>query len=163
MWTRNCQECGKEFTTNNHSQIYCNSECRKEGMKQYRRDFMRNYWKINPTQNNKNHRQAAKRNKENKTTIFTHYSGNPPKCACCGETEIRFLELDHINGGGNKERKNLFKYYIGGKMFYRWLIQNNFPEGYQVLCCNCNNVKRDSKIRFCKVHHPELYEGNKNE
>jgi hypothetical protein len=35
------------------------------------------------------------------------------------------------------ERKN-----IGfGREFYRYLIKNDFPPGYQVLCYNCNSYK----------------------
>ena len=71
--------------------------------------------------------------------VLYHYGGNPPKCACCGVDHIEFLCIDHINGGGNKHRKeiNLF----GGHNFYRWLIKNNYPSGFQVLCFNCNSSK----------------------
>lgn len=70
--------------------------------------------------------------------VLTHYGGTPPKCACCGETELDFLTIDHINGGGNKHRRQLFGHAVGGYHFYYWLIKNNFPEGYRVLCWNCN-------------------------
>lgn len=160
MLTRNCKECGKEFTTNIYSQIYCGKECRKEGLKRYRRNFMKNYWKVNSSKYIENRHNRVEKDKERKIVCFVHYSGNPPKCACCGEIEFRFLELDHINGGGNKEREKLFGGHFGGSTFYRWLVKHNFPEGYQVLCANCNNVKRDNNIRFCKIHHPELYKDN---
>ena len=66
-----------------------------------------------------------------------HYS-NPkgiPVCNRCGEQDIELLCVDHIIGGGvkhEKERKS---------PLYRWLIKNNYPEGYQVLCANCNQRK----------------------
>ena len=66
-----------------------------------------------------------------KKQVIAHY-GN--KCACCGESSIVFLVIDHINGGGNKEHDKVGH----GTRFYRWLIKNSFPEGYQVLCHNCN-------------------------
>jgi hypothetical protein len=69
--------------------------------------------------------------------VLTHYGGNPPKCACCGESHIEFLSIDHIKGGGNKHRKSL----SGNREIYRWLIKNNFPEGFQILCHNCNLSK----------------------
>ena len=31
---------------------------------------------------------------------------------------------------------------ISSNGFYYWLIRNNFPEGYQILCANCNIFKR---------------------
>ena len=71
--------------------------------------------------------------------VLTHYGGNPPKCACCGEEHIEFLSIDHIAGGGDKHRKK-----IGGSrscsslVMYRWLIKNNFPKGFRILCYNCN-------------------------
>jgi hypothetical protein len=68
-----------------------------------------------------------------------HYSGNHPCCACCEEREPLFLAVDHINGGGNQERKLLG--VQGGYQFYRWLVENDFPPGYQILCNNCNGAK----------------------
>jgi hypothetical protein len=83
-----------------------------------------------------------KRNPQIKIEVFTHYSNGTPKCACCGETEIRFLTIDHINGGGNKQRKQLG---LSGSGIYKWLIRNGFPEGYQVLCYSCNLGRAHNK------------------
>jgi hypothetical protein len=71
--------------------------------------------------------------------VLSHYGGNPPKCACCGETIINFLCIDHINGGGAKHYKK-----VGGHMYY-YLLKNSFPKGFQVLCCNCNQGKQWNK------------------
>lgn len=65
--------------------------------------------------------------------VLEHYGG---KCACCGESENEFLAIDHINGGGNKQRKELKR--AAGIAFYRWLRMNEYPDGYRVLCHNCN-------------------------
>ena len=73
-----------------------------------------------------------------KMVVLEHYGGNPPKCACCGEDTSEFLELDHINNGGNEQRRK-----IGwGTRFYLWIVRNNFPSGFQVLCANCNQGRR---------------------
>lgn len=58
-------------------------------------------------------------------------------CACCGESELIFLTIDHIDGEGNTHRRELFG-GRGGGPFYRWLAKNGFPPGFQVLCFNCN-------------------------
>lgn len=42
-----------------------------------------------------------------RSIILNHYGGVPPKCACCGENHVEFLSVDHINGGGNKHRKEI--------------------------------------------------------
>lgn len=67
--------------------------------------------------------------------IIYHYSAGRMNCHCCGEDNYEFLSIDHINGGGSKHRTK-----VGLKTgdFYRWLIKNNYPTGYRVLCYNCN-------------------------
>lgn len=62
------------------------------------------------------------------------------KCVCCGEKEIDFLCLDHINNDGFKERKNRSI----GASFSKWLKVKNYPKNLnlQVLCFNCNFSKR---------------------
>jgi hypothetical protein len=97
------------------------------------------------------------RRKQIKKIILKHYGGDPPKCACCGEAHIEFLTIDHIQGAGNKQRRELFGGTGGGDRFYSWLIKNNFPDGFQVLCRNCNGAKEKDEKRFCPVHHPEEY------
>ena len=72
--------------------------------------------------------------------IINHYSNGTMQCACCGEKQIKFLTIDHINGGGNKHRRE-----INSPNLYRWLIKNNFPQGFRVLCynCNCGRVRNE--------------------
>jgi hypothetical protein len=67
--------------------------------------------------------------------VLSHYSGGMPSCACCGEMTYHFLSLDHVDGGGNKER---IKLQLGGSHFYTRLEREGFPPGYRVLCHNCN-------------------------
>ena len=86
-----------------------------------------------------------------KNIVYNHYSGTPPQCACCGEDQIVFLEVDHINGDGNKHRREIG--VRGGRGLYKWLIENNFPEGFRILCRNCNWGHR--VLGYCP-HHPTL-------
>lgn len=75
-----------------------------------------------------------KRNKQLKERIVNAYGG---KCACCGESNIEFLSIDHINGKGNEHRRLLKT--KGGTSFYHWLEKNNFPkDNFRLLCMNCN-------------------------
>ena len=86
------------------------------------------------------HRRKNKEYADNlKDKIFLHYGGYV--CACCKEIEKAFLQIDHIDGGGNEHRRQISKYPTG-RNFYRWLKKNGFPDGYQVLCANCNWGKR---------------------
>jgi uncharacterized CHY-type Zn-finger protein len=66
--------------------------------------------------------------------VLIHYGGTPPRCACCGEESENFLAIDHIEGNGGKERKAL-----NGRLFTQYLIKEGFPDGYRVLCHNCNH------------------------
>jgi hypothetical protein len=76
-----------------------------------------------------------------KDAVFGAYGGYV--CACCGETEPLFMSIDHINNDGAKWRKEtLGSRMATGWQTYRWLFKNSFPEGYQVLCMNCNFGKR---------------------
>lgn len=78
---------------------------------------------------------------------FEAYGGL--RCKCCGESEILFLHLDHINGDGSKQRKlweSKSGQTFGGTAFYYYLKKNNFPDlKLQVLCANCNLGKRTKK------------------
>src|SRR3990167_5687938 len=69
--------------------------------------------------------------------VIGHY-GN--KCACpgCDVDRIEFMCIDHIEGGGNKERRELG---LRGAAFYRHLKKLGYPPGYRVLCHNCNQSR----------------------
>lgn len=73
--------------------------------------------------------------------VFVAYGGY--RCACCGESEPDFLTIDHIENNGHLLRKE----QGSGNPFYQWLIKNKFPNGYQVLCMNCQIGK--SKFGIC--------------
>jgi hypothetical protein len=73
--------------------------------------------------------------KEKRRICIEHYSKGKNCCDCCGENKIEFLSLDHINGGGGKHRKE-----IGSSNLPFWLIKNKFPDGFRILCHNCNQA-----------------------
>ena len=83
---------------------------------------------------------------QRKLICLKHYGGDPPKCACCGETELGFLSLDHVNNDGNKQRK---------KLLFAWLIARGLPDepAIQVLCFNCN-LGREFNGGVCPHKHP---------
>jgi len=73
-----------------------------------------------------------------KIEVLSHYGNGNPKCITCGESRLPCLSIDHIDGGGADERR---KFNIGAHTYW-WLKSNEFPEGYQTLCMNCQWVKR---------------------
>ena len=68
--------------------------------------------------------------------VLSYYSGGIPTCACCGESTFQFLAIDHVDGGGGKDRKSLG--LRNATELYRYLEKEGFPPGYRVLCHNCN-------------------------
>lgn len=81
--------------------------------------------------------ESRARNRLVKQQAMDAYGGC---CMCCGIKELVFLAIDHIDGGGNQHRKRL---RINN--MYLWLRKEGYPEGFQVLCHNCNFAKRLGK------------------
>jgi len=73
-----------------------------------------------------------------KKMVIEYYSNGNNCCACCGESIFEFLTIDHMNNDGAEHRRQMEH---GGRTIYRWLIQHDFPKGFQVLCYNCNCAK----------------------
>lgn len=88
--------------------------------------------------------RLREKNREYKMAVIRHYGG---RCACCGEAHSEFLSVDHINGDGAQHRR------VVKTNIYQWLLRNNFPEGFRLLCMNCNFAR--GKFRFCP-HEVEL-------
>ena len=61
------------------------------------------------------------------------------KCARCGFDDGRALQIDHVHGDGAADRKK-FKGHRLRIKFFKHVIEN--PERYQILCANCNWIKR---------------------
>lgn len=77
---------------------------------------------------------AIQHNNQRKLVI-DHYSFGFKCCGVCNFSNELSLSVDHIDGGGTKHLKSI------GNNICRWLIQNNYPEGFQILCMNCNTIK----------------------
>lgn len=70
-----------------------------------------------------------------KQDTFSAYGG---KCACCGESNMGFLTMDHTNNDGFLEKLPSGQRASGHEL-YKKLKDAGFPrESYQVLCWNCN-------------------------
>ena len=157
---RYCNKCGRRFVTGNAKACDpCNEAnriyrarkiseipagvCRKckgpneaghKNCKSCRRkqaDYMKAWNKTNPRQTVGYQRDF---NKARRERVIEHYGG---RCACCGESRFEFLAIDHINGGGDKHRLEVGR----GSLMVAWIIRQGFPDGFQLLCHNCNQAK----------------------
>jgi hypothetical protein len=66
-----------------------------------------------------------------KAAVIAKYGG---KCACCGETRLEFLVIDHINGGGREERR----LWRNISTYRKRLLDDPLRDDLRVLCHNCN-------------------------
>lgn len=82
-----------------------------------------------------------------KYEVMSHYSNGTLSCLHCGIDVYPLLTIDHINNDGAKHRREISSGHCQGGRTYQWLRKNNYPEGFQVLCQNCNYFK-DMIIRI---------------
>lgn len=80
-----------------------------------------------------NHKRKVKGEEVLRRAIFTKH-GN--KCKSCGFDNPKALQIDHVNGGGHKERITVGRYAILKKAL------EDTTGTYQLLCANCNWIKR---------------------
>ena len=68
--------------------------------------------------------------------MLTHFGS---KCIQCGFEDWRGLQIDHIDGGGRKFF-HLTAHYAYA--YYRELLKAEPGIDYQLLCANCNQIKK---------------------
>jgi hypothetical protein len=98
-----------------------------EQYKKYVREYSRKrYWE--------DPQRISRINHKLKIEVIAAY-GNA--CACCGETILEFLTIDHKKNDGAQHRRSI------GKGFYRWLRKMGYPkDDFQCLCMNCQWGKK---------------------
>lgn len=144
MSSKKCTSCLlvrglSEFHKNNKNsdglQSHC-KECQKAARKRIHRE---NKAAGRLTSNQRYYRRL-------KIEALEAYGG--AACVCCAETHLEFLGLDHVDGGGNKDRQESG----GGQHFYRRLKNEGWPSGFRVLCHNCN--QSIGAYGYCPHHTP---------
>jgi len=155
-----CIKCGVPLNDENwyaskkrdHSRI-C-KKCNNKQSKEWQQDNRDRYNQLVKKwqQNNKDrcNQLVREENQRLRDEVIDAYGG---ECACCGETRKEYLTIDHIDGNGNKQKREIG--VKDSRSLYRWLRQNNYPEGFQVLCFNCNCGKGSYSV--CP-HNSEIFE-----
>lgn len=119
---------------------------KKDRSSYYKKYYWRNREKFVKYSRSKN---VKKRNKKRyqklKMKVLSFYSNGELKCKCCSDNRYCFLTIDHIVPVIKKlgARENT------GFLYHR-LLKHNFPNGFQVLCMNCNKLKNTKVKCPCK-------------
>lgn len=118
---------------------------------------------LNQKQNERQRKEAAERQKILEAQGSLHYADGKLnyrlpllkilasvtgylRCVYCGLTDMRYLEVDHINGGGKADerrfhgRRGMYRYYVR-----MWPLALNT---LQVLCGDCNTKKRRERKEY---------------
>ncbi len=104
-----------------------------EKQRTQKREYIRKYRAINNNWRVKERERVRRVRK----LVIDYYSQGTNKCKKCGFNDLRALTIDHINNDGKIHRRGLKQSSI-----YFWLRANEFPVGFQVLCWNCNWIKK---------------------
>lgn len=141
-----CTRCGLRKPTEGYKTCH---KCRQQELKWARKERRRRRatglcWKCGtkPAAPDRNwcipcFEQGQKYKKVLRDEVFAAYGGYRCACPGCDVTQPEFLQIDHIDGGGYEHRKKIGS----GHALYHWLKKNNFPEGFRVLCANCNSAR----------------------
>lgn len=156
----NCRKCNAETQKWNHGMC---RDCYNASQRAYRRnrpDKFAVYYKRQYARNKQNPAKMIAERKRGREywqqlrhEVIMAYGGYV--CTCCGETEPMFLSIDHVNNDGAKHRRAIGEFKSNGKgagsRTLKWLKDNGYPRGFQVLCMNCNCGKQRNK-GFCPHH-----------
>lgn len=112
-----CKACCSEYKRTR----YLQKEIREQNSK-----YNKQWYKSNPQYK----ATLSERRLERRKRVLQKY-GN--KCACCGETNWEFLIIDHIKGGGSKERRETHL-----DIYIKLDPVPPMLDIYRVLCANCN-------------------------
>jgi hypothetical protein len=88
--------------------------------------------------------------------VLKHYSPNLT-CANCGFADFRALSIDHVQGGGTAHLREISKGRADGYYLLFWLKRNNYPSGFQILCMNCQWIKRKTNGEESRQSKNVLY------
>jgi hypothetical protein len=137
-YRRECKEC-----------VSTRHKREADESRQAMREYNREYYRSNKERVDKLNTDWKKANpeKRRKTALSYYYRLQAEAveayggfvCNWCGIDEPFVLTIDHVNNDGNEHRKQIGS--IGGHKFYKWLKDNGYPPGFQVLCMNCNHAK----------------------
>ena len=93
--------------------------------------------------------KAAVRTRTNRKTLIelmgSATTEGRPICECCGEDDLIYLQVDHVNNDGFKDKKGNKQ---RNKITVSQYLEN--PKRFQLLCANCNYTKHKNGGKLYK-------------
>ena len=163
---KKCSHCGKDLPINEFHKNRRKSDGLQRRCKSCMGIYSKTYYRLNidylkqkgreygrtyRPKNKERCRTSTKKYKDKiRMNVLSFLSNNSqPKCMRCGFSDIRALQIDHVNGGGNLENSR-----IGNGKVQRQILQMPQQEAYskyQILCANCNWIKRSENGEVKKI------------
>lgn len=106
---------------------------RKEKQREYYQAFMSDDEK-REAKRARDRANAKRKRRQRRKELIDLYGG---KCERCGFDDWRALQIDHVNNNGYEERQDMQP-----KRYYQKIKQGVGTGEYQLLCANCNQIKR---------------------
>ena len=119
---------------------------RKHRASEYRKRRMRDDPQYRARQHASISRCISESRLNDKIAAINVYTDGEGTCRWCGQGDIDVLTLDHTNNNG-KEHRTIMRRSPRSYSIYRWMQNNDYPDGFQVLCMNCNMKKEVMRRR----------------
>jgi hypothetical protein len=98
--------------------------------------YMREYHKTYYPKNRVRMCERQRKIRASRLRFVVNFFGG--KCIHCGFSDIRALQMDHTHGRNGEERLG----NIDSRYFFVKTFPNEARAKYQLLCANCNFIKR---------------------
>lgn len=142
-----CPYCGAAKDARDRSAEYAqypNAEARKQAMAVWSKDVA-----------NRRARGAARRALLRKRVLFRISGSITPACVRCGCNDVRLLEINHKNGGGNQENQ---KGKFASKFMHDIATGKRPVDDLEILCKPCNAIHA-LELRFGPIPMRVVWEG----
>lgn len=131
-----CMSCDTIIKKNNNRHRLC-----RKCAKQHRKDYInvlqnKRYYKDHQKTKKEARERGAKYRKAKRLEVISALGG---KCVKCGFSDWRALQIDHVNSDGAWERTMQSRSISA---FHNKVIREKDKGRYQLLCANCNWIKR---------------------
>jgi hypothetical protein len=133
----------KIYYRKNRRRLLATSKLWREVHPEHKKQYDKQYWaSLSPEKKQEQNVRLWNYYREVSRKVFELY-GN--KCSRCGFCDWRALQLDHVNGGGRQ-----LKQERGPRLCAEILAGKHEKGKFQLLCANCNWIKRWEQGEGCK-------------